>query len=408
MKLKIPAAFLRRIPKADLHVHLDGSLRLSTLIDLAKKHGVELPAYTEKGLRQKVFKDKYVSLVEYLKGFSYTDAVMQDAPSIERISYELGQDAIAEGVRYMEVRFAPQLHANGSLTAQEAIRAVARGLSRAQEEHNTSVAVQNGEKLEFHFGIIACAMRNFNKFMSPYYATLIGTLTQFSKSEVVGIASLELAKMIVKMVKEEHLPIVGFDLAGEEAGYPAADHVAAYQYVHKHFIRKTVHSGEAYGPESIFQAITECYANRIGHGTHLFSADMIKDRKVTDKQAYVDSLANYLASERIGVEVCLTSNLQTLPEIKSVKEHPIKEMIKHGLPVTINTDNRLVSNTCVTKEMELLVRNVPLSPKDLKNLVIAGFKSGFFPGAYTEKRKFVRKVIDRYNALAKEYNIPLY
>ncbi|MBO7190522.1 MAG: adenosine deaminase family protein [Elusimicrobiaceae bacterium] len=408
MKLKIPAAFLRRIPKADLHVHLDGSLRLSTLIDLAKKHGVELPAYTEKGLRQKVFKDKYVSLVEYLKGFSYTDAVMQDAPSIERISYELGQDAIAEGVRYMEVRFAPQLHANGSLTAQEAIRAVARGLSRAQEEHNTSVAVQNGEELEFHFGIIACAMRNFNKFMSPYYATLIGTLTQFSKSEVVGIASLELAKMIVKMVKEEHLPIVGFDLAGEEAGYPAADHVAAYQYVHKHFIRKTVHSGEAYGPESIFQAITECYANRIGHGTHLFSADMIKDRKVTDKKAYVDSLANYLASERIGVEVCLTSNLQTLPEIKSVKEHPVKEMIKHGLPVTINTDNRLVSNTTVTKEMELLVKNVNLTPKELKNLVIAGFKSGFFPGAYTEKRKFVRKVIDRYNALAKEYGIPLY
>lgn len=408
MKLKIPAAFLRRIPKADLHVHLDGSLRLSTLIDLAKKHGIELPAYTEKGLRQKVFKDKYASLVEYLKGFSYTDAVMQDAPSIERISYELGQDAIAEGVRYMEVRFAPQLHANGSLTAQEAIRAVARGLTRAQEEHNTSAAVQNGDELEFHFGIIACAMRNFNKFMSPYYATLIGTLTQFSKSEIVGIASLELAKMIVKMVNEEHLPIVGFDLAGEEAGYPAADHVAAYRYVHRHFIRKTVHSGEAYGPESIFQAITECYANRIGHGTHLFSADMIKDRKVTDKQAYVDSLANYLASERIGVEVCLTSNLQTLPEIKSVKNHPIKEMIKHGLPVTINTDNRLVSNTCVTKEMELLVKNVPLSPKDLKNLVIAGFKSGFFPGAYTEKRKFVRKVIDRYNALAKEYGIPLY
>ena len=408
MKLKIPAAFLRRIPKADLHVHLDGSLRLSTLIDLAKKHGIELPAYTEKGLRQKVFKDKYASLVEYLKGFSYTDAVMQDAPSIERISYELGQDAIAEGVRYLEVRFAPQLHANSTLTAQEAIRAVVRGLERAQAEHNSSRAVQKAEELEFHFGIIACAMRNFNKFMSPYYATLIGTLTQFSKSEVVGIASLELAKMIVKMVNEEHLPIVGFDLAGEEAGYPAADHVAAYQYVHRHFIRKTVHSGEAYGPESIFQAITECHANRIGHGTHLFSADMIKDRKVSDKQAYVDSLANYLASERIGVEVCLTSNLQTLPEIKSVKDHPIAEMIKRGLPVTINTDNRLVSNTTVTKEMELLVKHVNLSPKELKNLVIAGFKSGFFPGAYTEKRKFVRKVIDRYNALAKEYGIPLY
>ncbi|MBR4355831.1 MAG: adenosine deaminase family protein [Elusimicrobiaceae bacterium] len=408
MKLKIPAAFLRRIPKADLHVHLDGSLRLSTLIELAKQQGVKLPDYTEKGLRKRVFKDKYASLVEYLKGFEYTDAVMQDSASLERIAYELGQDAIAEGVRYMEVRFAPQLHANDTLSAADAVRAVVRGLERAQREHNTSAPVKSGKELEFYFGVIACAMRNFNKMMSPYYATLINTLTQSSKSEIVGIASLELAKLIVKLAKEEHLPIVGFDLAGEEAGYPAADHVAAYRYVHKHFIRKTVHSGEAYGPESIFQAITDCYANRIGHGTHLFSADMIKDRKVADKQGYIDSLANYLASERIGVEVCLTSNLLTLPEIKSIKDHPIREMIKRGLPVTINTDNRLVSNTTVTKEMELLVKHVQLSPKELKNLVIAGFKSGFFPGAYTDKSKFVRKVIDRYNTLAREYNIPLF
>lgn len=408
MKLKIPVEFLRRIPKADLHVHLDGSLRLSTLIDLAKQQHLPLPSYTEKGLRKLVFKDKYASLVEYLKGFEYTDAVMQDAASIERIAYELGQDAIAEGVRYMEVRFAPQLHANDTLTSADAIRAVVRGLARAQQAHNASAAVKKGTELEFHFGVIACAMRNFNKMMSSYYATLIGTLSQSSKREVVGIASLELAKLIVKLSKEENLPIVGFDLAGEEAGYPAADHVAAYQYVHKHFIRKTVHSGEAYGPESIFQAITDCYANRIGHGTHMFRADMIKDRKVTDKQGYIDSLANYLASERVGVEVCLTSNLQTLPEITSIKTHPIAEMIKRGLPVTINTDNRLVSNTTVTKEMELLVKHVNLTPKELKNLVIAGFKSGFFPGAYTDKSKFVRKVIDRYNELARQYNIPLF
>lgn len=408
MKLKIPAEFLRRIPKADLHVHLDGSLRLTTLIDLAKQQGVELPDYTEKGLRRLVFKDQYASLVEYLKGFEYTDAVMQDAASMERIAYELGQDALAEGVRYMEVRFAPQLHANDTLSAADAIRAVVRGLERAQQEHNRSAAVTSGKELEFHFGVIACAMRNFNKWMSPYYAALIRTLSQSSKSEIVGIASLELAKLIVKLAQEEHLPIVGFDLAGEEAGYPASTHVAAYCYVHKHFIHKTVHSGEAYGPESIFQAITDCYANRIGHGTHLFSAHMIKDRKVTDKQGYIDSLANYLASGRIGVEVCLTSNLQTLPEIKSIKDHPVKEMIKRGLPVSINTDNRLVSNTTVTKEMELLVKHVNLTPKELKNLVIAGFKSGFFPGAYTEKSRFVRRVIDRYNELAREYGIPLF
>ncbi|HAM42330.1 MAG TPA: adenosine deaminase family protein [Elusimicrobia bacterium] len=406
--MNIPSEFLKRIPKADLHVHLDGSLRLSTLIELAKKEGVELPAYTEEGLREKVFKDKYASLVEYLKGFSYTGAVMRNAANIERVAYELGQDALAEGVRYLEVRFAPQLHASDTLSAQDAVRAVVRGLKRAQDEHNASAAVKNGEDLEFYFGVIACAMRNFNEFMSPYYANLIKALSQSSKSEIFGIASLELAKMVVKLAKDEHLPVVGFDLAGEEAGYPAADHLAAYRYVHKHFIRKTVHSGEAYGPESIFQAITDCYANRLGHGTHLFASAMIKDKRVQDKEDYVNSLADYIASERIGIEVCLTSNLQTLPEIKSVKDHPIKEMIKRGLPVSINTDNRLVSNTTVTKEMELLVHNVDLAPKELKNIVIAGFKSAFFPGSYVEKRRFVRKVIDRYNALAREYNIPLY
>lgn len=405
---QVPAEFLRRLPKADLHVHLDGSLRLSTLIELAKKEGVELPAYTEAGLRKLVFKDKYASLVEYLKGFGYTGAVMQNAANIERVAYELAQDSIAEGVRYLEVRFAPQLHANDKLSAQDSVRAVARGLKRAQDEHNNSAAVKKGEDLEFYFGILACAMRNFNEYMSPYYAMLIKALAQSKKEEIFSIASLELAKMVVRLVKEEHLPIVGFDLAGEEAGYPASDHLAAYHYVHKNFMRKTVHSGEAYGPESIFQAITDCYANRIGHGTHLFSTAMIKDRKVKDKKAYVDSLANYIASERIGVEVCLTSNLQTLPEIKSVKDHPVKEMIKRGLPISINTDNRLVSNTTVTKELELLVRNIDLTPKELKNVVIAGFKGAFFPGSYVEKRKFIRKVIDRYNLLAKEYGIPTY
>ncbi len=407
MKLHIPAAFLRQIPKADLHVHLDGSLRLTTLIELAKAQGVKLPAYTEKGLIRSVFKKQYNSLVEYLKGFEYTDAVMQDAASIERIAYELGQDAIAEGVRYMEVRFAPQLHANHTLSPQEAIRAAVRGLARAQREHNNLPAVKDGVELPFYFGIIACAMRNFTKSMSPYYATLISTLTHFSKSEIVALASLELAKMIVKLAEEEHLSVVGFDLAGEEYGYPASDHMAAYQYVHKHFMRKTVHSGEAYGPESIFQAITDCHANRIGHGTHLFSTHMIKDRKVTDKQRYVNSLADYLANGRIGVEVCLTSNLQTLPELKSLRYHPVQEMIERGLPVSIGTDNRLVSHTTVTHEMELLIKYIDLTPKQLKNVVIAGFKSGFLPMSYVEKNRFVRQVINRYTALAKQYGVPL-
>lgn len=400
---KINAEFIRLIPKADLHVHLDGSLRLSTLIELAQKEGVELPAYTEKGLRETVFKKQYASLPEYLKGFNYTTAVMRSYENIERIAYELGQDAIAEGVRYMEVRFAPQLHAGEKLTVADSVRAVAAGLARAQKEHNLSAAVKKEQDLPFYFGVIACAMRSFNAFMSPYYKNLIGALSQFSRSEVFGVASLELARLVVKLAREEGLPVVGFDLAGEEAGYPAADHVEAYKYVHKHFMRKTVHSGEAYGPESIFQAITDCYANRVGHGTHLFSPDMIKDRKVKDKQAYIESLANYIASERIGVEVCLTSNLQTLPEIKSVAKHPVREMIKRGLSVSIATDNRLVSNTTVSKELELLVKNIPLTRKEFKNIIVAGFKGAFFPGSYIDKRTFVRQVINHYDKLVKKY-----
>lgn len=400
---KINAEFIRLIPKADLHIHLDGSLRLSTLIELAQKDGVELPAYTEKGLREKVFKKQYNSLTEYLKGFDYTTAVMRSAENIERIAYELGQDAAAEGVRYIEVRFAPQLHAGDKLTVADAVRAVVAGLRRAQKEHNALPAVKKGEDLPFYFGVITCAMRSFNANMSPYYKKLFSVLSQYSKFEVFGAASLELARLVVKLVREEKLPIVGFDLAGEEAGYPASDHVEAYKYVHKHFMRKTVHSGEAYGPESIFQAITDCYANRIGHGTHLFDAAMIKDRKVKDKNAYVEALANYIASERIGVEVCLTSNLQTLPQITSVAKHPVREMIARGLSVSIATDNRLVSNTNVSKELELLVKNIPLTRKEFKNIIIAGFKGAFFPGTYIEKRHFVRQVINRYDELAKKY-----
>ena len=180
---KINAEFIRLIPKADLHVHLDGSLRLPTLIELAQKDAVDLPAYTEKGLREKVFKKQYNSLPEYLKGFDYTTAVMRSAENIERIAYELGQDAAAEGVRYIEVRFAPQLHAGDKLTVADAVRAVVAGLRRAQKEHNARPAVKKGEDLPFYFGVITCAMRSFNANMSPYYKKLFSVLSQYSKFE---------------------------------------------------------------------------------------------------------------------------------------------------------------------------------------------------------------------------------
>lgn len=397
-----PKEFLLEMPKSDLHLHLDGSLRLDTLIELAKKEKVELPAYTEEGLKKAVFKDKYKNLGEYLKGFSYTVAVMQNAENIERIAYELACDNIAEGVRYIEVRFAPQQHCSKNLQPEDAVRAAVAGLERAAKEHNNSKTVKSGKDVEFHFGIIVCAMRSFNKDMSPYYGYMFKVLSHAKQDEIFAIASLELARIAV-VLKKEGLPIVGFDLAGQEAGFPAEHHWRAYQHVHEAFIRKTVHAGEAYGPESIFQAITECHANRIGHGTLMFDYKGIKDEKVKDKKRYVEDLASYIANERIGVEVCITSNLQTLPFIKEVANHPVKQMIKSGLSVSICTDNRLVSNTTLTKELQLLCDNIKLTKKELRNIVIAGFKGSFFHGSFNSKRKFISAVVEKYNALEKQY-----
>lgn len=401
MKTRITSEFIRAIPKADLHLHLDGSLRLSTLMELADIEGVKLPAPDEAGMKRLVFKESYSNLPEYLKGFKYSNSVLQNAENLQRVSRELVEDNIAEGVRYIEVRFAPQLHTNTQLSISDAVHAVSTGLKTAAGAFNTSSAVKKGKDIPFAFGIIVCAMRQFNRHMSPYFADFLRIMTHARKKEVFAAASLELARTAVVLIEKENLPIVGFDLAGEESGYPAVDHRAAYEYAHKCFIKKTIHAGEAYGPESIFQAITECHANRIGHGTFLFADDMIRDPSIKDRKRYVENLTNYIASQRICIEVCPTSNIQTIPSIKSIANHPLKKMLEHGLSTTICTDNRLVSNTTVCRELELAVTGLKLSGKEFRNLIVAGFKGSFFPGSYTNKRKYVRDAITRYEHLEK-------
>jgi len=400
MRNAIPEEFVRRIPKTDLHLHLDGSLRIPTLIELAKRQRVKLPSYSEDGLRRLVFKGKYANLPEYLQGFAYTCAVMQTAESLERVACELAEDNLAEGVRYVEVRFAPQLHINDRLDMEEVVAAVCRGLGRAQRRHNQSKAVTSGTDVPFHFGIIMCALRFIVPQMSPYYRRLFAMMAYASPKQVCAAASMELARAAVDLAHNKGLPVVGFDLAGAEAGYPADDHSPAYQYVHSNFIRKTVHAGEAYGPESIFQAITKCYANRIGHGTWLFEHQMIEDPSIPDPVAYCQYLAEYIASQRITIEVCLTSNAQTLPRMRNLSRHPLRQMLDHELSVSICTDNRLMSNTSVTNELLVGIDKLKMSPRELRNVVIAGFKGSFFPGTYREKRHFVRQVIDRYESLA--------
>ncbi len=402
MNNTISPEFIRRIPKTDLHVHLDGSLRIPTLIELAQEAGVELPANDEAGLKKAVFKESYASLPEYLQGFAYTCAVLQTAPNLERVAYELGQDNIEEGVRYVEVRFAPQLHTRDDFPIADVVAAVAKGMDRAKAEHNASDAVQTGEDIPFEYGIIICALRSFNEHMSDYYRRILGIMSYAKKKDVFAAASLEIARAAVAMAQRDGLPVVAFDLAGEEAGYPADDHHEAFGYAHKHFLRKTVHAGEAYGPESIFQAITDCHANRIGHGTFLFAEDMINNPAIEDPAMYTRLLAEYIASQRIAIEVNLTSNLQTTPSIKSVADHPIKQMLEHNLSVSICTDNRLVSSTTVSREFEILVKELPVTPQQFRNLVISGFKGSFYPGSYNDKRRYVRQVINRYETLERE------
>ncbi|MCB9521121.1 MAG: adenosine deaminase family protein [Myxococcales bacterium] len=397
--------FIRAIPKTDLHVHLDGSLRIPTLIELAQERGVELPADDEAGLRREVFRDHYANLGEYLHGFKYTCAVLRDPVALERCAFEMADDAFAEGVRYMEVRFAPQLHVTEEMSLEQTLVAVTAGLRRAEATWNTAPGVVAGTEPPFRCGIIVCAMRFFTAGFSPFFASYVEAHAYRDLKEIIVLASEDLARAAVAIRDRLGIPIVGFDLAGQEDGYPAGPHRAAYAFAHRHFMSKTVHAGEAFGPESIFQAITELHADRIGHGFHIFSHEKVTSPDIADPQAYCDALAQYIADRRITVEVCLTSNLQTNPEIGAIANHTFGRMIDARLSVTLCTDNRLVSNTTVSKEYELAVANFNLTPERLRHLTIYGFKRSFYTGSYLDKRHYVRQVIDYYESCERDFSV---
>jgi len=396
--------WIRALPKTDLHCHLDGSLRLNTLIELAKARGVELPSYTEQGLRELVFKDQYANLMDYLHGFQYTCAVLIDVEALERAAYELGCDCVEEGVCYVEVRFAPQLHVRPGMTVADVLQAVTKGLERVQREHAQRPEVKDGRQPAFRFGLICCALRMFTEGFGPWYADLLGVLKHWPVKKVYGVASLSLVRSVVDARDRLGLPVVGFDLAGAEAGFPASEHVEAYRFALRHFLKRTVHAGEAYGPESIFQGITLLHADRIGHGTNLYAVHQMEG--VENPDEYVDRLSQYIAHRRILVEVCITSNLQTMPHISSVAEHPLKQMIKDRLSVSLCTDNRLVSMTTVSDEIRKVVDGIALEPGELRNLILHGFKRSFFQGSYSEKRIYTRRVIDHYDAVCRAHDVP--
>ncbi|MBX3224477.1 MAG: adenosine deaminase [Labilithrix sp.] len=337
MASTLPLEVIEKLPKTDLHVHLDGSLRVATILDLAEKGRIDLPARDEDGLRKAMNLGMNCgSLVEYLKAFDVTLRVLQTAESLTRTAYELAEDAARENVRYMEVRYSPMLHTRRGLKLTTVVEAVLEGLRAAQDQYG------------IESNVIICGIRN----VSPE-------------------SSLEMAELAVAY---KNRGVVGYDLAGAEYDHPAKHHRAAFQLVRDNNVNVTIHAGEAYGPESIHQAIHVCGAHRIGHGCRL--------REDGD-------LLHYVNDHRISLECCPSSNVQT-GAIRELASHPIKLYKNLGLRVTVNTDNRLVTDTTVSKELWLCHKVLGFSMADLKQVILSGFKSAFLP--FHVKQQYVRHV----------------
>jgi len=319
----ISRELLRVLPKAELHCHLDGSVRAETMLELAREYGQTMPVDDPDALREHmVVKDAH-NLEEYLERFAITLSVMQRAEAIERIAYELAADAARDGVRYLEARYAPVLNIRDGLSLDEAVEAAARGLARAEREHDIVAR------------IIVCGLRHL-------------------EPEV----SLRLAKLAVA---HRGRGVVGFDLAGGERGHPAGAHSEAFAYARQHDLAVTVHAGEGDGADSVRQAVHLCGAHRLGHATRL-----IED----------ESLTSYVNDRRIALEVCLTSNVQT-HAAETYDAHPVRQYFDRGMNVVLNTDNRLMSGTTLTDEYLLAAQHHSFTFEELANIALNGFASAF-------------------------------
>lgn len=339
-------AFIEKLPKTDLHCHLDGSLRIETILSLAERQKVKLPAEDPERLAQLIYPGETCkSLEEYLKAFDITLKVLQNEEGLYRAAYELVEDCAKENVRYLEVRFSPMLHQEQGLKLTQVVEAVLQGLRAGKRDFGV------------RSGVLICAIRS-------------------SSSDW----SLRMAELCLAY---KNRGVIGFDLAGAELNFPAKQHVEAFRLILKNNINCTIHAGEAYGPHSISQAIHQCGAHRIGHGTRL--------REGGD-------LLNYVNDHRIPLEICVSSNIQT-GAARDFVDHPLPFYYNYGLRCTINTDNRLVTNTTVSKELWLCTQHYGFGWSDVKELIVAGFKSAFLP--YREKVDVLRDVVaelDRYGA----------
>ncbi len=339
---------LKSLPKVLLHEHLDGVLRPKTVTALAKsvkynqlptEDPEELVRWFHQGANQG-------SLPKYLEGFAHTIAVMQTEEALERVAYEQAEDLSRDGVVYFETRFAPIFHTRKGFTHQQVVSAVLKGLERGRKDFGIPS------------GLIICAMRNMD-------------------------VSLEMAELAVDFRERG---VVGFDLAGEEGGFPPKKHVEAFHYIQRQNFNITIHAGEGFGKESIWQAIQYCGAHRIGHGTRLIDDIAFADGKAVQ----LGDLAQYVLDKRIPLEICLLSNVHT-GAARSLSEHPFKIFYQEKFRVTLNTDNRLMSDTTMTKEFEAARDTFGLSLEDFEKITINAMKSAFLP--YDQRCGFIYSVI---------------
>ncbi len=340
---------IKSVPKVLLHDHLDGGLRPQTVIELAKdikykklptSDAGELAEWFHRGANKG-------NLVEFLQGFEHTTAVMQTRDGLYRAAYEMMEDMKNDGVCYVETRFAPVFHVNKNLYQEDAVLAVLDGLEKGKEDFGVG------------YGLILCAMRNMKN-------------------------SLDIAELAVNF---RDRGVVGFDLAGEEGGYPPKKHIDAFQFIQRSNFNITIHAGEAFGKESIWQAIQWCGAHRIGHATHL-KEDIVYDLKGTS--VVFGELAQYILDKRIPLEICLLSNLHT-GAVDKLENHPFKTLYDNKFRVTINTDDRLMSNTTLTKEFLVAQKYFDITLDDIEKITLNAMKSAFIH--YNERLRYIYEII---------------
>ncbi|MFG2312423.1 adenosine deaminase [Streptomyces sp. NPDC048566] len=338
---------IRRLPKAVLHDHLDGGLRPATLVELAGAVGHALPTTDPEELAAWYYEAANSGdLVRYIATFEHTLAVMQSREGLLRTAEEYVLDLAEDGVVYGEVRYAPELMVNGGLTLPEVVEAVQEGLAAGMAK-----AAAAGTPVRV--GTLLCGMRMFDR-----------------TREIADLA-----------VAYRDAGVLGFDIAGAEDGFPPADHLAAFEHLRSESVPFTIHAGEAHGLPSIHQALQVCGAQRIGHGVRI--TEDIVDGKL-------GRLAGWVRDRRIALEMCPTSNLQT-GAARSIAEHPITALRDLGFRVTLNTDNRLVSGTTMTREMALLVDEAGWGLDDLRTVTVNAVKSAFIP--FDERRALIEDVV---------------